>query len=127
MKKTINTSTGYLYNDHKIKPLHKMLLKTSTYVKSYDRQTKWMYFLIINDDLLEKYNTIWAKGSDVIKNEFDSKSVCDKKIFENQNDGDEVTDFYGKKIPKLYSNHACWAVISLDSVFKKDGNYLQVF
>ena len=66
-----------------------------------------MYFLIINDDLLEKYNTIWAKGSDVIKNEFDSKSVCDKKIFENQNDGDEVTDFYGKKIPKLYSNHAC--------------------
>ena len=27
---------GYLYNDHKVKPLHIMLLKTSAYVKSYD-------------------------------------------------------------------------------------------
>ena len=31
---------GYLYNDHKVKPLHIMLPKTSTYVKSYNRQTK---------------------------------------------------------------------------------------
>ena len=31
---------GYLY-----KPIHVMLLKTSAYVKSYDGQTKWMYFL----------------------------------------------------------------------------------
>ena len=38
-----------------------MLPETSTYVKSYDGQTKWMYFLIENDDLLEKYNTIWDK------------------------------------------------------------------
>ena len=30
-----------------------MLYKTSTYVKRYDRQTKWIYFLIENDDLLE--------------------------------------------------------------------------
>ena len=31
---------GYLYNDHKVKPLHIMLPKTSAYVKSYDGQTK---------------------------------------------------------------------------------------
>ena len=31
-----------------------MLPKTSSYVKSYDGQTKWMYILIENDDLLEK-------------------------------------------------------------------------
>ena len=36
-----------------------MLSKTSAYVKSYDGQTKWMYFLIEDDGLLEKYNTIW--------------------------------------------------------------------
>ena len=35
-----------------------MLLKTRAYVKSYDEQTKWMYFLIKGDDLLEKYNNI---------------------------------------------------------------------
>ena len=35
---------GHLYNDHKVKPLHTLLPKTSAYVKSYDEQTKWMYF-----------------------------------------------------------------------------------
>ena len=50
---------GSFYNDNKVKPLHIMLPKRSTYVKSYDEQTKWMYFLIEDDDLLEKYNTIW--------------------------------------------------------------------
>ena len=44
-----------------------MLPRTSTYVKSYDGQTKWMNFLIEDDDLLEKYNTIWDKVSAHIK------------------------------------------------------------
>ena len=35
---------GHLHNDHQVKPLHVMLLKTSAYVKSYHEQTKWMYF-----------------------------------------------------------------------------------
>ena len=37
--------------------------------------------------------------------------------------GDEVKDFYDKKIPKVGSNHTCLAVISLDSALDKDGNY----
>ena len=42
--------------------------------------------------------------------------------------GDEVTDFYNKKIPKVDSNHTCLALFSLDSALKKDDNYyLQVF
>ena len=45
-----------------------MLTKTSTYVKIYDGQTKWMYFLIQDDGLLDKYNTIWDKVSADIKN-----------------------------------------------------------
>ena len=41
---------------------------------------------------------------------------------------DEVTDFYDKKIPKVDSNLTCLAVISLDSILKKDENYYpQVF
>ena len=44
-----------------------MLPKISTYVKHYDGQTKWMYFLTENDDLLKKYNTIWDKVSADIK------------------------------------------------------------
>ena len=39
--------------------------------------------------------------------------------------GDEVTDFYDKKMD---SNHACLAATSLASALKKDENcYLQVF
>ena len=29
-----------------------MLPKTSAYVKSYDGQTKWMYYLIEDDDII---------------------------------------------------------------------------
>ena len=46
---------GYLNDDYKVKPLHLMHRKTSSYAKSYDVQTKWMHFLIEDDDLLEKY------------------------------------------------------------------------
>ena len=52
-----------------------MLPKTSAYVKGYDGQTKWMYFLIEDDGSLEKYNTIWYKDSADIKKEFDGDSV----------------------------------------------------
>ena len=44
-----------------------MLPKPSAYVKSYDRQTEWMNFLIEDDDLLEKYIAIWNKVSSDIK------------------------------------------------------------
>ena len=53
----------YLYNDHRVKPLHIMFPKTSAYVKSYDGQTKWVYFFIEDHDLLEKYNSIWDNDS----------------------------------------------------------------
>ena len=51
----------------KIKSLHIILPKTGAYVKSYDEQTKWMYFLIKDNDLLENYNNIWDKVSIDIK------------------------------------------------------------
>ena len=42
--------------------------------------------------------------------------------------GDEVSNFYDRKIPKVDSNHTCLTVISLDSALKKDENYYpQVF
>ena len=59
-----------------------MLPKTRAYVKSYtgqkDDQTKWMYFLIEDDDLLEKHNIISEKVSGDIKKELDSESVYNK-------------------------------------------------
>ena len=99
-----------------------MLPKTSTYVKSYDGQSKWMYFFIDDDDLLEKYNTIWDKVRVDIKKEFDSESVYNKKFLKTKikSHGNDVTDFYDKKTPKVDSNYICLAVISLDSALKRD-------
>ena len=50
-----------------VKALHVTLPKTSSKVERYDGQIKWMYFLIQDDDLLEKYNIIWDKVSTDIK------------------------------------------------------------
>ena len=57
-----------MYDNLKVKPLKKCFLKQALMLKKYDGQTKWMYFLIETDDLLEKYNPIWNKVSaDMIK------------------------------------------------------------
>ena len=45
-----------------------MFPKTSACIKSYDGQSKWMYFFIKNDALLGKYDTVWDKVSADIKN-----------------------------------------------------------
>ena len=84
-----------------------------------------MCFLIKDNDLLEKYNTIWYKVSADIKKEFDKEPVYNKKFLKTKikSHGDKVTDFCD--ITKVDSNHTCLAVISLDSVLKKDDNYYQ--
>ena len=66
-----------------------------------------MYFLNEDDGLLEK-KTIWEKSvSADAKKEFDSKPVYNKKILKTKikSNGDEVTDFCEKEIPKVDSNH----------------------
>ena len=47
-----------------------MLSVSSACVKSYDDQTKLMYFWIEDDKLSSKYNTLWDKKecSDIKKN-----------------------------------------------------------
>ena len=116
---------GYLHNDNRVKPLHLMVPKKGAYVKIYDGQTKWMYFLIEDDDLLEKYNTIWDEVSADIKKEFDSKPVYNRIYLKTKikSQADEVTDLYDKKNLKVDYNHTCLAVIGLDSALKKDENY----
>ena len=41
---------SYLYDDHRVKLLYIMFPKTSAHVKIYDEHTKWMYFLVEDDD-----------------------------------------------------------------------------
>ena len=120
----------YFCGNYKVRSLHITLPKTSAYVTNYDGQTKWMYFLIEDDDLLEKYDTIWDKVSSNTKKELDSKPAYNQKFLKTKTRSfnDEVTDFYNKEIPKVISYHTCLAVISFDFALNKDENYnLQVF
>ena len=87
-------------------------------------------FFIEDYDLLKKYNTIWNEVSPGIGKEFDSEPVYNKEFLKTKmkSHGDEVTHFYDTEIPKVGSNHACLAVITLDSALKKNDNYYpQVF
>ena len=86
---------SYLYDGHKVKPLCITLPKMSGYGKCYVGQTKYMYFLIEDDDLLEKYNIVWDKVSADVKKELDREHVHNKIFLKSY--GDEVTDFYDKR------------------------------
>ena len=50
-----------------MKPLHIMLSKTSTYLKSYDGQSKWKYSLIEEDNLFKKIIFIGIKSAHILK------------------------------------------------------------
>ena len=82
--------------------------------------------MIKNNDLLEKYNSIWDKVSANTKKEFNSETVYNKEFSATKIN--TATSFYDNEIPKVDSNHTCLAMISLDSALKKDENYYpQVF
>ena len=49
-------------------------------VNKNDGQTRWMHFLIKDDDLLQKYNTILDKVSINMKLESDSERIYNKKF-----------------------------------------------
>ena len=77
-----------------------MLPKAIAYVKSYDGQTKWMYFLIKDE---EKYNTIWDsqrwyKKKNLIARQKRFLIVYNEKFSKTKIKfhGGEVTDFYDK-------------------------------
>ena len=57
-----------------------------------------MYFQIKDDDLFEKYNTIWDEVNADIKKEFDSKPAYNKEFLKTKmkSHGGAVTNFYDK-------------------------------
>ena len=60
-----------------------MLQKTSGYTKSFN-ETKYISFLIRDDELLEKYNKIWNKVSNSTKKGFDSEPVYHEKYLKTK-------------------------------------------
>ena len=50
------------------------------YVLSYDDESKWMNFLIMDDDLLKKCLDIWNKAKSNIKKELDCQPIYNKRF-----------------------------------------------
>ena len=69
----------------------------SAYRRDFDK-TKCVSFSIKDEKLLEKYNEIWKKFSNVMKDEFDSKPACSEKYLKTK------TKFYNGKISTNYHN-----------------------
>ena len=100
----------------------------SAYRKDFD-ETRYISFLIKNDKLLE--NEIWEKVKNILKKEFDSEPVYNKKYLKakiKSYNGKINTNFHNNKIPKGSSQYICLSVILLDSGFRTGKNYSpQVF
>ena len=69
-----------------------------------------MSFLVQDNKLLEKYNEIREKVSNIIKKGFDGKPVYNDKYLKNKiksYKGKVNTNFHSDKIPKESSNCIC--------------------
>ena len=73
-----------MHNDKKVEPFHIIIPKTSASLKSFDGQTKWMYFFIEGDKLLEKCNTICNKVSADIKKNLIASMSAIKNFFKRR-------------------------------------------
>ena len=81
---------------------------------------KDMYFLIKDDELLEKYK-IWDKVINSIKKGFDTEPVYNEKNLKTKIKSYESninTNFRDDRMTKKGSHCICLSVISVDFVFK---------
>ena len=65
-------------DDHKIKSFSIILLKRSQFIKSYDGESKWIYFLIKVDELLK--DTVIFLIESVMKTQFKSELIYNKNF-----------------------------------------------
>ena len=102
----------------------------SAHRKDFD-ETKYISFLIKDEELFEKYNEIWEKVKNIIKKEFDSELVYNEKYLKakiKSYSGKINTNFHNNKIPKEGSQFICLSVTLINSVFRTGKNYYpQVF
>ena len=92
-------------------------------------ETKYMPFLIKDNELLEKYNEIWEKVSKSIKKELVSKPIYNEKYLKTNIQsckGKINTNFHNNKILKEGSQCIWLTVISNDSVSRTGINIIAI-
>ena len=97
-----------------------------TAYRKYFDETKYISFLIEDNESLEKYNEFWDKVSDATRKEFDSNLVYNKKYLRakiRSYSGNINTNVHNNKMPKEDSQSICLLVILTDSVFRAGKDY----
>ena len=64
---------GYRHKDRTFSLLNIKLPQLTGYVKHFNNGDKFVNFLVIDKELLKKYNEIWSKIKNLFKKEFDKK------------------------------------------------------
>ena len=121
---------GYLKGEI-VKPLCTILPQMSEYIKYFENGSKNMSFLIKDDEVWDKYDTIW----DVIKNKLNIKfhieHVYEYKYLKakaREFNGVIKTNFLNNGMPKENIHYSCIACITIDSVINfNQKNHLQVY
>ena len=94
--------------------------------KRYFDESKYMSFLIKDDELLAKYKKIREMVKNSIKKEFDSESVYNEKNLKatvKSYSGKISKNFHNNKILKESCQFTCLSVILIDFVFRTGKNY----
>ena len=67
-----------------VKPLCIILPHMSGYIKYFENGGKTMFFVIKNDDVLDKYNKTWDKIKENLKIKFHSMLIYDEKYIKTK-------------------------------------------
>ena len=102
----------------------------SAYRRDFD-ETKYISFLIKDDELLEKYNEIWEKVKNSIKKYLDNEPVYHEKYINAKikSYNEKInTNFHNNRIPKEGSEFICLSVVLINSILRAGKKYYpQVF
>ena len=103
----------------------------SGYTQYFENGDKNIFFVIKDDDVLDKYNEIWNKIKKTLNIKFHSMPVYDEKYIKakvREFNGVIKTNFLGDEIPKESMHYICIACITIDSVMRMEKkNYSQVY
>ena len=113
----------------KIRLLCIFLPKMSAYRKVLD-ETKYMSFIIKNDESLKRDHKIWQKVKNIIDKAFDGDSVYNEKYLKakiKSYNGKTNTNFYNNKIPKEVSQYMCVSVLLIKFGFRAGSNSYPYF
>ena len=101
------------------------------YTKYFENDDKNLFFVIKDDDVLDKYNENWDKIKETLIIKLHSMAVYDEeyiKVKVREFNGVIKTNFLGDEIPKESAHYTCIACITIVSVMRMEKkNYPQVY